>query len=149
MPATEREAFVLRVLDGLAADLPAAITEPDARWYEGYACALNTARTLIRDEIAYRDSVDEGVPGYVAVPGVGGEKSAGGRAVTAREHAEAASREMESETQVLKDGTRVVPPTAGAVARAQAHALTALALLATGDDGLLNAKTVYALEVLR
>lgn len=76
MPATEREAFVLRVLDGLAEDLPAAVTETDARWYEGYSFAINTARALIRDEIAYRDALDEGVPGYVPVPGVGGAKPA-------------------------------------------------------------------------
>lgn len=59
MPATDRETFVLGVLDGLAEDLDQHRDSGDARWFEGYGTALNTARSLIRGEIAEAERLDE------------------------------------------------------------------------------------------
>ena len=78
MPATERETRTLDLIAHLLGHLPVpdAGSECSAAWVMGFAHGLRTVRDRMVGEIAYRDSVDEGVPGYVAVPGVGGEKSA-------------------------------------------------------------------------
>jgi hypothetical protein len=79
MPATDREAFVLGILDGLATDaatlFPARSPDADPGGFmDGYVCAVNTARGLLRAEIANDDQGDDE---YVEVPGIGGAKPTG------------------------------------------------------------------------
>ncbi len=73
MPATKRERLLLGVLDGLVTEpAPKPATPAGEAWLEGYRCAVNAARSLLRDEIRLDD---EDGDDYVAVPGVGGARS--------------------------------------------------------------------------